>query len=352
MSALAAPAALPAAPRGGIWRLAWRRLQRDRVGLAALWVVAAFALVMLLCATGVVAADWQDEVGVPGAPPAWLGAATAEGSGGAPIANEAAAAPRADLSALDPLAARYAEWEARASTYRSAETPRRPTLPLGGDRLGRDVLAKVLQGSLISIAVGVGAALGAGAIGTALGALAGFVGGRVGDALEWLYNVFESVPNILLVFAFAAVSGRGIAAVVVILALTGWTGMYRQMRGEFLRHATRDYVRAAEALAIPPLARMFRHVLPNVAHLILVRVSLLVVASIKAEVVLSYLGLGVRIDQVSWGTMLAEAQGELLLGRWWQLAAVTAFMAVFVTAFSLATDALRDALDPRLAGLE
>ena len=80
--------------------------------------------------------------------------------------------------------------------------------------------------------------------------------------------------------------------------------------------------------------------------------SLLTVGFIKAEVILSYLGLGVRVDQVSWGTMLAEAQSELILGHWWQLAAATLFMAVFVTAFSLMADAVRDALDPKLRGLE
>ena len=95
---------------------------------------------------------------------------------------------------------------------------------------------------------------------------------------------------------------------------------------------------------------MFRHILPNVSHVILVRMSLLVVGFIKAEVILSYLGLGVPVDQVSWGTMLAEAQSELILGHWWQLAAATLFMAVFVTAFSLMADALRDALDPKLRG--
>jgi oligopeptide transport system permease protein len=83
-----------------------------------------------------------------------------------------------------------------------------------------------------------------------------------------------------------------------------------------------------------------------------VQVSIHVVLFIKSEVILSYLGLGVRVDEVSWGTMLGEAQNELILGHWWQLAAATVFMAVFVTAFSLMTDALRDALDPKLRGLE
>jgi oligopeptide transport system permease protein len=90
------------------------------------------------------------------------------------------------------------------------------------------------------------------------------------------------------------------------------------------------------------------HILPNVSHVVLVQLSLLAVAFIKAEVILSFLGLGVPIEMVSWGTMLGEAQNELIIGKWWQLAAATVFMAVFVTAFSLLTDSVRDALDPKL----
>ena len=332
----------------GVWHAAWRRFAADRVGLASLAVVLAFLVLIVLAATGVVAHDWQNEVGVPNAPPTFLGPRPAA----AVAAVDVPTGPDVDLSDVDPLAPRYREWAERAKTYRSHETIKRATLPFGADRLGRDVLAKAVKGTEISVFVGVAAALSATLMGTLLGALGGFHGGRVGDLLEWVYNVFESIPNILLIFAFAAVVGRGVQGVVVILALTGWTGMYRQVRAEFMKHRSREYVRAAEAIGASAASRMFRHILPNVSHVILERTSLLAVGFIKSEVILSYLGLGVRVDQVSWGTMLAEAQGELILGYWWQLAAATLFMAVFVTAFSLATDALRDALDPKLRGLE
>jgi peptide/nickel transport system permease protein len=223
---------------------------------------------------------------------------------------------------------------------------------MGGDRLGRDVMSKAIKGTQISVFVGVLAAVLATLIGTVLGALGGFFGGKVGDFLEWLYNVFEAIPGILLIFAFAAVFGRGIGTVVLILGLAGWTGLYRQVRAEFMKHSGREYVRAAEAIGASSTSRMFKHILPNISHVILVRMSLLVVGFIKSEVILSYLGLGVGVEDVSWGTMLAEAQSELILGYWWQLAAATGFMAVFVTAFSLMADAVRDALDPKLRGLE
>ena len=332
----------------GVWHAAWRRFKADRVGLVSLVIVVGFVLLILLAALGLVAQNWQDEVGVPNAPPTLLGARAVQ----AVDAVESPKGPNVDLSDIDPLAPRYKEWDERAKQFQTTETVKARTLAFGGDRLGRDVLAKAIKGTEISVFVGVAAALCATLIGTLLGACGGFFGGKVGDFLEWLYNVFESIPNILLIFAFAAVVGRGVESVVIILALTGWTGMYRQVRAEFIKHSSREYVRSAEAIGATRLSRMFRHILPNVSHVVLVRMGLLVVGFIKAEVILSYLGLGVRVDQVSWGTMLAESQAELLLGHWWQLAAATLFMAVFVTAFSLMADALRDALDPKLRGLE
>ena len=333
----------------GVWHAAWTRLKRDRVGMGALVVVAVFILLIVLCAVGVVARGWQTEVGVPNARPTFMGAAPPEN---ATNAIEAPKGPNVDLSDIDPLAPRYQEWAERAAKLKTTEAPRAQTLPFGGDRLGRDVLSKAMKGTQTSVFVGLMGAVFAAVIGTVLGALAGFFGGRVGDFLEWLYNVFTAIPYILLIFAFAAVFPRGIGSVVAILGLAGWPGIYRLVRAEFIKHAVRDYVRSAEAIGASTSSRMFRHILPNVSHVVLVQLSIHVVGFIKSEVILSYLGLGVGVDQVSWGTMLSEAQSELILGHWWQLAAATIFMAVFVTAFSLMTDALRDALDPKLRGLE
>ena len=349
MSAVLNQAPAMAAQRPeGVWRAAWKRLRADHVGMASMAVVLLFILLILLAVSGLVAKGWQQEVGVPSAPPTFMGPAPKVESTTIPVPK----GPNVDISSVDPLAPRYKEWEERAAKFKSEETVKAETLPFGADRLGRDVLAKATKGTQTSVFVGLMGAAIAALIGTLLGAAAGFFGGKIGDFLEWLYSVFTAMPDILLLLVFAVIFGRGIGSVAIILALVGWTSVYRQVRAEFLKHSTRDYVRSAEAIGASTASRMFRHILPNVSHVILVRMSLLVVAFIKFEVILSYLGLGVGVDDVSWGTMLAEAQSELILGYWWQLVAATGFMAVFVTAFSLFTDALRDALDPKLRGLE
>ena len=128
--------------------------------------------------------------------------------------------------------------------------------------------------------------------------------------------------------------------------------MFRLIRGEYLKHKGREYVQAADAIGASNARRMFVHIFPNISHVVLVQLSILTVAFIKTEVILSFLGLGVPVDVVSWGSMLNEAQNELILGKWWQLAAAGTAMALLVTAFSLFTDALRDALDPKLKGAD
>ena len=344
--------ALPQSP--GVWVQAWTRLKTDKVGMVSLYVTLFFIVLVLLAQLGLVAKDWQKEVGTPFAPPDFIGKIT-DGSQTAVV--DSIAGPNVDISDVDPLAPRYREWQERAAKFKATITQKSDTLPFGGDQLGRDVLSKVIKGAQVSITVGLAAALVATFIGTVLGALGGYFGGRMGDLLEWIYNVFTAIPYILLVFALAAVLksgplagilGSGVWTIVIILGLVGWTGIYRLVRAEYMKHRSREYVRAAEAIGASHASRMFVHILPNISHVVLVQLSLYVVGFIKAEVILSYLGLGVPIDMVSWGTMLSEAQTELVLGKWWQLVAATTCMAIFVTAFALLTDALRDALDPKL----
>jgi peptide/nickel transport system permease protein len=388
----------------GLWTLAWRRLRQDKVAMVSLVVVAAFVLLMILSATGLVARDWARETGVNYAPPTFVGpdaalpAETKEGAAPAgptpgsafnstvvdPIGEDLAklqapgaapaapgsestfvdpladvmkeieaqkAAPAGDAKSVDPLADVMKDIQAGKVAVAAPTEARRLTLPFGADKWGRDVIAKTIKGSETSIFVGIAAAIVATIIGTVLGAVAGYYGRWVDDALNWFYSVFSSIPYLLLILAVAAVlQHKGTMTIVLILGLTGWTGVFRLIRAEYLKHKGREYVQAADAIGASNLRRMFRHIFPNVSHVVLVQLSILVVAFIKSEVILSFLGFGVPVDVVSWGSMLNEAQNELLLGKWWQLVAAGATMALLVTAFSLFTDALRDALDPKLKG--
>ncbi|MBD8051162.1 ABC transporter permease [Limnohabitans radicicola] len=336
-----------------LWAQVVERFRSDKTGMGALTVVGLFFALVLSAQLGWVGSDWQEEIGQPFAPPHVMGAKAdvqAEQEAQAPV-------KQLDISDIDPLAPFYEKWQQKASGVTIHNQIKQDTLPWGGDRIGRDVLKKAIKGAQISILVGLTAALMATLIGTVLGAVGGYFGGAVDDALEWLYNVFNAIPYVLLIFALAAVfkSGplakvfsNGIMNVVVILSLVGWTGIYRLVRAEYIKHRSRDYVRAAEAIGASHFSRLFVHILPNISHVILVQLSLHVVGFIKAEVILSFLGLGVSIDMVSWGTMLSESQTELILGIWWQFLAATTMMAIFVTAFALFTDALRDALDPKI----
>lgn len=327
----------------GLWALAWRRLRADRVAMAALAVVGLFLLSVLLAAGGLVAADWEDEVAVNYAPPTFVGPD--------PALAALAQPPRpAPPNAFDPLAGDIAQLQAQlARQGHAAQVARRATLPFGADKWGHDVIKKTIKGGQTSIVVGLVAALVAVALGTLFGALSGFYGGIVDDAFNWFYSVFTAIPSILMILAVAAVlQTRGVLTIVLILGLTGWTGPYRLIRAEYIKHKAREYVMAADAIGASAWRKMFAHIFPNVAHVALVQMSILVVGFIKAEVILSFLGFGVPVGVVSWGSMLNEAQNELILGKWWQLAAAASAMAVLVTAFSLFADALRDALDPKL----
>jgi peptide/nickel transport system permease protein len=334
----------------GLWLLAWRRFCRDRVGVVSLAVAVFFFGLMIASGLHLVADDWADEAGVNYAPPSFVGPDSADAPVTTPPpAVDAARGEGAEASDIvDPLADVLADIR-RDPTVAEPAAPKSPTLAFGGDKWGRDVLKKVIKGTQTSLFVGLAAAVLATFLGTVFGALAGYYGRTLDDFFNWFYSIFTSVPYLLLILAIAAVlNQKGTLTVVLILGLTGWPGIFRLVRAEYLKHKTREYIQAADAIGASHRRRMFMHILPNVSHVILVQLSLHVVLFIKSEVILSFLGFGVGVDTVSWGSMLNEAQSELILGKWWQLVAATLAMATLVTAFSLFTDALRDALDPRL----
>lgn len=242
---------------------------------------------------------------------------------------------------------------------------------LGTDYIGHSVGAMALRGTAVALWVGTFSALVSCFLGSVLGALAGYFGGWVDDLVVWFYTTLESIPEMLLVLAFAfvfkhneglrdAYNGSwlaetvgislGLFTIVLVIGLTSWTGVCRQVRGEFIRQRDLDYVLAARALGIPKPRIIFRHVFPNVFHLVLISFSLLFIGAIKYEVVLTFLGVGVEPGEASWGQMISQSKLELLRDPsvWWQLSAATAMLFGLVLCVNLFVDALRDALDPRM----
>ena len=360
----------------GLWQLALNRLKSDRIAVVSFLVVLFYFILLALSMTGVIASNWNKEVAVSYAPPTFLGADT-ESDQMKDSSQKIEALPEnpvdplkdviqqlnAEIQAeqqgssvidnygvVDPLAEDMLQIDQQLGGHLLDQKQElKTTLPFGADKWGQDVLLKTIKGAETSILVGLLSALLAVVIGTFLGAIAGYFGGWIDDVLNWFYNIFTSIPYLLLVLAIAAVlQQKGILSIVLILGLTGWTGVFRLVRAEYMKHKSREYVLAAKAIGVSHLRRMFVHIFPNVSHIALVQISILVVSFIKSEVILSFLGFGVPVGVVSWGSMLNEAQSELILGKWWQLAAASIAMAILVTAFSMFTDALRDALDPKL----
>jgi len=277
-----------------LWLDAWDRLKKDKIAVASLVTVLAYALVAILSGLGIIASDWAQEVG-----PSY-------------------AAPSAEY------------W-------------------LGTDIFGRSVLTKVIHGTQIAMSVGLISSFIAIPIGVVLGALAGYFGGWVDEVIVWFYTTFSSIPGIMLLMSIAFVLGKGITTVYIALGLTSWVGLCRLIRGEVMKHKDREYVQAAGALGAGHGRKLFKHILPNVTHIIIIFTSLQFQIAIKSEVILSYLGLGVS-GQPSWGTMIDDAKMELARGVYWQLLGATIAMFFVVLAFNILGDALRDALDPKLKG--
>ena len=184
------------------------------------------------------------------------------------------------------------------------------SLPLGTDRLGRDVLAELFYGARTSLAVGLAAAAAALALGAVIGTLAGFAGGIADDVLMRLTDAFQTVPGFLLALAFVSVVGPSLMVVVIAIALSAWTGPARVARAEVLSIRERDYVAAARVAGMHPLEIAFREVLPNALPPVLALSSIIVAGAVLTEAALSFLGLG-DPNRVTWGGVIAEGRAVL-----------------------------------------
>jgi len=218
--------------------------------------------------------------------------------------------------------------------------------PLGTDKLGRDILSRVLYGGRISLLVGATTVVISLAIGLAIGSLSGHFGGWTDQLLMRLVDILMAFPGILLAIAFTAVLGPGLDHVILALCLIGWTSYARLVRGEILALREREFVQAARALGCKPARIIARHLLPNLLPPVLIQATFGLAAAIIAEGSLSFLGLGVEPPTPSWGSMLNDGRQFLLVAP-----NLTTYpgIAIMITVFglNLVGDGLQDRFQAR-----
>jgi len=232
---------------------------------------------------------------------------------------------------------------ARRFTAPLAHTPDGVFHLLGTDRFGRDVLARLLLGARISLAVGCLAALVSTLAGIAVGALAGYAGGAVDRAIVAITDAALAIPRVPFLLLLVALVEPGAAMTVVALGVTGWMTVARLVRSEVRTAKRRPFVEAARALGLRPPRVLMLHVLPNALTPALVAAALGVGSAIMLEAGLSFLGLGVQPPTPSWGNMIASGRDALMIAPWVTLAPATA-VALVVLGFSLLADALESAI--------
>jgi peptide/nickel transport system permease protein len=378
-----------------------RKLRRDRMAVVALWIIGGYLLIALSVAFGILSKeDVFDRVGPDNVVGFWgsqdgerrLDQAqfrierierAAKGSNPeAALANfrigGVSAAPGTPDEVLARVASAWESFDAVAAHEELDDSPAVPPLfseleqrvdrlfesptgfegfiqtmrmSLGTDRQGRSILFRALYSTKVAVQIGMVAALISVLIGTLLGAAAGYFGGWVDHLVVWLYSTFSSIPWIVLLMVLASMFRGGsmdgtLIPVYAAFCMSFWISPCRVVRGEVMKLKELEYVQAASAIGFGRTRILIKHVIPNTAHLMFINFSLLFIGAIKAEVILSFLGLGVK-NEPSWGVMINQAKAEVLNGFFWQIGAATAFMVVLVLAFNVLSDALQDAFDPK-----
>lgn len=301
-----------------LWAEAWRRIKRNRLAMVCLGVIS------LYFALGVL--DFIPVTRTLGTGPA---------------------ATRERQTLIDWAFGRVVGETNKEESFAKPLTGRHL---MGTDIHGVDVLYKTVKG--ISTAVIIGGLTAAIYIplGLLFGIIAGYFGGLVDDAIVYVYSTLACIPGILLLIALMAVMGKGVVQLCIALGVTSWVGLCRLIRGETLKRREAEYVLAARAVGASHLRIVFRHVLPNLFHIVIITFTLGFSRIIMSEAVLSYIGIGVKPSTVSWGAMISHAKMELARDPsvWWHLTGAAGALFVLVLAFNIFGDALRDALDPKL----
>ena len=286
------PAAVAEEQHESIWGKAFYKFRRDRAGMLGLGIVLVYFSAALGVWFGIWGTEWSDVEG-----PKW-GSMSAD------------------------------HW-------------------FGTNIIGQDIFQRSLYSTKTAFEIGLIVAVVSTIIGAVLGAVAGFFSGTWIDAIIlWLKGVLDSIPFYLFVAAVAFALQGNPWAMHVAMVSTFWTTTGRLVRGEVIKLRNFEFVEAARAIGVGRVTTLFRHILPNTFHILLVQATIVFVAAIKSEVILSFLGLGIK-DGVSWGRMIADSTQEVAAGHFNNFIWASVFMFGLVMAFNMFSDALQDALDPK-----
>ncbi|WP_375550808.1 ABC transporter permease subunit [Rhodophyticola porphyridii] len=217
----------------------------------------------------------------------------------------------------------------------------------GTDPLGRDLFARTVQGTQISLMVGIVGAFIAVIVGTFYGAVAGYFGGRVDNVMMRIVDVLMSIPYMFVLILLLVVFGRSMLMLFIGIGLVSWLDMARIARGQTLTLRNKEFVEAAVATGVGPFTIILRHIVPNLLGVVIVYATLLVPSMIIYESFISFLGLGVQEPLTSWGALISEGSGEMVNGTLWMLLVPLFFFVVTLFGFFFVGDGLRDALDPK-----
>jgi len=276
---------------------------------------------------------------------AWIGGGTETATGDMLARHQ----PRSVIDRLfreDFVERSYSAPLADAEFYGDAPLANPGSHLLGTDILGRDVLHLTLKGARVALLIGGLTSLIVIPLALLMGVSAGYFGGRTDDIVFFVVSTLASIPTLLLLIALIMALGRGPVQVCVAMGVTSWVGFCRIVRGETFKLRELDYVQAARALGVSEARIIFRHILPNLTHLVVITFVLLFSGLVLSEAILSYLGIGI---DGSWGQMIDQARDELARDPviWWNLAAASMALFALILAVNFIGDAVRDILDPR-----